>query len=490
MMTEARLQLFTRLFGNIIKKTDSYKPSHWKQYPKRTRYIRSYLESRGSVTDRFGNPRYRYTVPFGLYYYLRMYLAGKVITREMIEECKVFFEQHLGPDIFNYDGWIRMLEKHGGRLPIQIEAVKEGTVVPLSNVLMSVVNTDPEFPWITNYIETLLVLVWYPTTIATNSRHIKEICKTYHELTSDAPIETIDFQVHDFGFRGVSSVESAGIGDAGHLVSFMGTDTLMGIDVIQQVYEYTKMPAFSIPASEHSTMTLLGREGEPDQMERMLDQYPTGLVACVSDSYDIMNAVNNIWGDKLRDKILNRDGRLVIRPDSGDPVITTQKIVYALWNKFGGTTNSKGYRVLHDNVRIIQGDGIDMDTIEDILQNFQAHGFSSENIVFGSGGGLLQKFDRDTLKFAFKCSYADIAGNVIDVRKSPKEFTEDGEYVQSFKTSKAGDLALVKDEDGTFRTVQREEAGDNNLLNTVFLDGYIMPNALDSFDNIRERAKV
>jgi len=226
---------------------------------------------------------------------------------------------------------------------------------------------------------------------------------------------------------------------------------------------------------------------EVNAMENMLDQYPTGLIACVSDSYDIMRAINEYWGTKLKDKILNRDGRLVVRPDSGDPLVSTEKVIEALWDKFGGTVNDKGYKVLHPNIRMIQGDGIDLDVIEDILSNFERLGFSSENIVFGSGGGLLQKFNRDTYKFAFKCSLIEINGEVRDVRKFPKEWNKNGEYVESFKISKSGRLDLIKTKDG-YQTIDvRYKHFDPHPLElkTVFENGELLIDY--TFDEIRSK---
>lgn len=451
-------------FANLILLTDSYKPTHWKQYPQGTTTVYSYLESRGGDFDK--------TLFFGLQYFLKNYLEGSVLTLPMIEEAKAFCAAHFGrEDVFNEEGWRLIVNEHGGRLPVRVRAVPEGTSVPVHNVLMTVENTDPRLPWLTNYLETLLSQVWYPITVASNSRSIKEVIRGYHEQTSDAPAASIDFQVHDFGFRGVSSVETAALGAAAHLVSFRGTDTIAGILLARDFYG-EPMAGFSIPASEHSTITAWGREGEAAAMENMLDQYPDGIIACVSDSFDIMNAVRNIWGDALRQKILNRNGRLVIRPDSGDPVVATLKVIEALWEAFGGELNSKGYRVLHPNIRMIQGDGIDRPMVGKILENFKRHGFSSENIAFGSGGGLLQKFNRDTCKFAFKCSSITVGDEERDVRKYPMEFTEDGEYVPSFKVSKGGRLALVQDADGGWQTV--EEGAEGDVLRTVFLNGEVL----------------
>src|SRR5689334_2156476 len=294
---------------NFLLRTDSYKFTHWKQYPPKTTRIYSYLESRGGM---FPN-----TVFFGLQYYLRTYLEGPRFTQDDIAQADGFCRQHFGSDLFNREGWTRLYEKYRGILPVCIKAVPEGTVVPLQNVLVTIENTDPGFPWLTNYLETLLLKVWYPTTVATLSHEIKKIIGGFLERTGDPSL--LPFKLHDFGYRGVSSEETAAIGGAAHIVNFKGTDNVAGIILLKDFYSVTDMPAFSIPASEHSTMTAWGKDHEADAYRNMLKSYPTGTVACVSDSYNIFNACEKIWGELLKPDVLARQGTLVIRPDSGDP---------------------------------------------------------------------------------------------------------------------------------------------------------------------------
>lgn len=263
----------------------------------------------------------------------------------------------------------------------------------------------------------------------------------------------------------------------------MGSDTVAGILLAQDFYNTESMLAFSIPASEHSTITSWTEPYEVKAFENMLDQYPTGLVACVSDSFDIIRACRDYWGTTLRDKILSRDGRLVIRPDSGDPRQTLKQIFHILWDKFGGTINDKGFKVIDPHVRVIQGDGVNYESIVDILDMMVEEGFSVENIAFGMGGALLQKVDRDTQKFAFKCSSITINGEEVDIRKNPIEINERGERVSSFKKSKAGRLKLVN---GLTIEHSHDEVGDE--LVEVFLDGYIKQEW--TFEEVRERAQV
>ena len=443
--------------NNIILSTDSYKPSHIKLYKDGVEYMQSYYESRSD------NEKIKF---FGLQFLLKEYLEGVVLTKEDIDEAEEFFSQHFGrDDVFDREAWEYILEEYEGRLPIRIYAQKEGGVYDSRTPLMVVESTDPKAFWLVNYLETILCQIWYPITIATNSWNIKNIIREYLYITSYLDEEDLEgmlnFKVHDFGYRGVSSVDTAGIGGMAHLVNFMGTDTLRGIEYARKYYNTDEMVGFSIPASEHSTMTSWGgRVGEVEAMENMLDKYPTGLIACVSDSYDIMNAITNIWGDELKDKILSRDGTLVVRPDSGDPVATTLKVFEALWDAFGGDTNSQGFRVLDSHVRIIQGDGIDVDMVKQILENYYQNDISAVNITFGSGGGLLQKFNRDTYKFAFKCNQVIIDGEEVDVRKFPKSFNSDGEYVESNKWSKGGDLKSTEGLELVFQNgyIEREQS--------------------------------
>jgi len=465
--------------NNILTLTDSYKTSHWKQYPKGTSKVYSYLESRGGKFDN--------TMFYGLQYFIKQYLSGQVVTEEKIQRAKKFWDAHLGPNHFNEAGWRHILDNHNGHLPVRIKAVPEGTVVKTGNVLVTVENTDPEVPWLTNFLESILLQVWYPTTVGTLSREVKKNLISYLKKTTSYNAEEISgvvaFMLHDFGFRGVSSVESSGLGGSSHIINFMGTDTVSAILFAQEFYNTENPLAFSIPASEHSTITSWGEPFEVKAMENMLDSYPTGLVACVSDSFDIIRACRDYWGTALRDKILSRDGRLVIRPDSGDPVQTLKQIFHILWDKFGGTTNDKGFKVLDPHVRVIQGDGVNFESISDFCDMMIEEGFSIENIAFGMGGALLQKVDRDTQKFAFKCSSITINGEEAEVRKNPIEINEKGERVQSFKKSKAGRLKLVNGQ-----TVEHSHDEELDELVEVFLNGKVMKEW--TFEEVRERAQV
>lgn len=449
--------------NNILLLTDSYKVSHAKQYPTGTTFIYSYFESRGGA---FPDVTF-----FGLQYFLQQYLSGQVVTREKIEEAAALYNAHFGQEVFYREGWEYILEKYNGRLPVRIKAVAEGTVVPVHNVMMTVENTDPACFWLTNFLETLLVQVWNGCTVATLSRAIRARILSYLSETGDPSL--IDFKLHDFGFRGVSSVESASIGGAAHLINFKGTDTIAALTFIQDHYQHNLVAGFSIPAAEHSTITSWGKAHEADAYRNMLTQYAEGLVAVVSDSYDIYNACENIWGGTLREDVLKRKGTLVVRPDSGEPKDVVLRVVEILGDKFGTTTNAKGYKVLHPNVRVIQGDGVDYDSIGEILENLKAHGWSADNVAFGMGGGLLQKLNRDTQKFAFKCSSAIVNGEARDVFKDP--------VTDSGKRSKRGRLKLVR-ENGVLVTRAESDAGADELV-TVFENGDVK--ATFTFDQVR-----
>lgn len=453
---------------NIILDTDSYKASHWLQYPPNTTNTFSYLESRGG--------KYSQTVFFGLQYILKQYLTT-IVTKEMVEEAETFFKAHGEP--FNKEGWMKVITKHAGKLPLKIRAVPEGMVVPTHNVLMTCEATDPELFWLVSWFETMLMRVWYPVTVATQSWTCKQIIKNYLDKTSDDTNAEILFKLHDFGSRGVSSQESAMIGGAAHLVNFMGSDTVAGVLCANNFYK-SEMAGFSIPAAEHSTITTFGREKEVEAYRNMLKQFakPGSLVAIVSDSYDLFNAVDNIWGKQLKKEVQDSGATIIIRPDSGNPSEMVLKTTQLLDKNFGSSYNTKGFKVLN-NVRVIQGDGINEDSIREILEVLTSNGYSATNVAFGMGGALLQQVNRDTQKFAYKCSSATIDGKEVEVFKDP--VTDAG------KRSKGGKLDLVQlaSDNYKFKTVKGTD-NFGSVMKIVFLDGKLVKEY--TLDEIRKRS--
>lgn len=457
--------------GSIITDVDSYKVSMWLQYPPLTQFVSSYIESRGS-----DDPDYDESVFFGIQYWIQEYLM-KPITQADIDEATEVYQLHGEP--FNRESWQMILDEYDGYLPLRIEAVPEGTVLPLSNVLAQVVNTDPRFYWLTTWSETsLLRVIWYATTVATNSRTIKKLMKKFYDKSGS--VQGLDFKLHDFGSRGVSSKESAGIGGLSHLINFMGTDTVEAVMYGRKYYNI-KMAGFSIPASEHSTITTWGRLNESQAYKNMLEQYKEyPMIACVSDSYNIYDAVSEMWGKTFKHEILDGNQVVVVRPDSGDPLTVPIRIIEMLMDKFGYTMNDQGYRTLPNQIRVIQGDGITKDSIKDILVNMEKAKLSLDNLAFGQGGGLLQLVNRDILKFAMKASAIMIDGEWNDVWKDP---------IEGGKQSKKGILGLYHNENTGWQT-ERKLPNDVsfNGLKLAYKNGINYLN--EKFDNIRQRARI
>ena len=463
--------MYTSNLNNLILNSDSYKTSHWVQYPSGSEYLSSYIEARKGDYD---------VVFFGLQAFIKEYLSTP-ITHQDIDEAEMVIQAH--GLTFNRAGWEHLVDKHDGYLPLRIEAVAEGSIVPVSNVVCQVINTDPEFYWLPSYIETaLLRAIWYPSTVASVSHYCKGIIRKALEKSADN-IDSLTFRLHDFGSRGASSQESVALGSLAHLVNFAGTDSMTALVAASRWYQMgDDMPAFSIPAAEHSTMTAWGRDGETAAFANMIEQFggTDKAFSVVSDSYDLWNAIDNIWGDTLKEDVKNMGGTLVIRPDSGEPTKVVREALERLAVKFGTTINSKGYKVLPDYVRIIQGDGISAQSLSNIIDVIMKAGFSAENVTFGMGGGLLQQVNRDTMSWAMKSSAISIDGAWKDIYKDP--------VTSRSKRSKKGRLALVKDNSGQLTTVKENEMSDptDNLLRDVYVDGQLLIE--DSLTTIRERA--
>ncbi|WP_322095293.1 nicotinate phosphoribosyltransferase [Paraburkholderia bannensis] len=471
---QAQFDSFASLLSNPVINTDSYKASHFVQYPPEATGMFSYIESRGGRYDR--------TVFFGLQMLAKEYLC-RPVTAQMIDDAKMFFAAHGEP--FNEADWRYIVEQYGGYLPLRIRAVPEGSVVPTHNVLMTIECDDPRVFWIASYVESMMLRLWYPITVATQSWHLRKTIGRYLRKTSD-DLSQLPFKLHDFGARGVSSAESAAIGGAAHLVSFMGSDTVLGVIAANRFY-HAEMAAFSVPAAEHSTITSWGREREADAYRNMLAQFgkPGAIVSVVSDSYDLYAALD-MWGGELKQAVLDSGATLVIRPDSGEPVDIVMKTVRALDASFGSTLNSRGRRVLN-TVRVIQGDGVDEASIEAILAALDDAGYAADNVTFGMGGALLQRVDRDTQRFAMKCSAIRLGDTWTGVRKDP--------VTDSGKRSKMGRLTLLRNRrTGDYRTATLPLAWEDRMLErdwedaleTVYENGRLCVDV--TLDAIRERA--
>jgi nicotinamide phosphoribosyltransferase len=399
----------------------------------------------------------------GLQAYLREYLM-RPITLEDIDEAEfVVREQGMH---FNRDNWLGILNDHDGLLPVEIEAVPEGTVLPARNVLVQVINTDPKYYWATSFFETaLLRAVWYPTTIATVSWLSKQVIKEALARTSDNE-HLIRNILHDYGARGVSSQQSAALGGLAHLVNFDQSDTVPGILAAKHFYNAGKV-SNSGPNSEHAGFCAWGREHEVDALRNMLNVFAAeGCALLLTDTYDHENCVKKIIGRELKEQIRNFPGLVGIRPDSGDIVEVTADTTEWLMDSFGYETNSKGFKILPPYIRVVQGDGVNFNSLPKVFMELERRGLAADNAVFGMGGGLLQHWNRDTMNFGQKASAVRVNGEWRDIAKTPTG--------ADFKVSKAGRLAL-KYENGTYTTVPRDSIPpEENQLVTVFRNGKLL----------------
>lgn len=469
------MMMQTSLFANAVDAvnflldTDSYKYSHPQQFPEGTEQVFAYIEPRrpdGEIDE---------VLFFGLQAEL-VKLAGQVITQDMLDEAAPFIAAH-GLSLY-IDMFQHIVDVHKGRLPVQIDALPEGTIAPVSIPQLRIVNTDPECWALPGFLETrLLRAVWYPSTVATLSNHVMRKIRD-RLIKTDGSDEGLAFKLHDFGARGATSGESAALGGAAHLVNAMGTDTIAGVVLARNVYG-ADTAGFSIPATEHSTVTSFGPDGELRFMRRFMQDNPSGIIACVSDSYDLMRAVRDYWGSELREAVLARDGVLVVRPDSGDPMQIVPDVIETLMEKFGYSLTPNGFRILPDQLRVIQGDGVDKQSIVRIMDRMIERKLAIGNIAFGMGGGLLQKLDRDTFSYSMKTSAIRVNGAWRDVFKDP--VTANGS-----KTSKKGRLGVLHTDSGRFVTRPLESIPPGqDALKTVFRNGEIVTH--QSFADIRKR---
>lgn len=476
---------------------DGYKLGHPEQYPPNTTRVYSNFTARTSRV--LGQ---RKVVFFGLQYFLKKYMgdgfrqffAGD--PKEIAESYTSQVADYLGPDNNVDVGKIVALHELG-YVPLRFCALPEGTAAPLRVPFLTVENTHPDFYWLTNWVETIMSAnLWLPCTSATTAWRFRQMFDRFAERTGGDP-EFVNFQGHDFSFRGMASPDAAAISGAGHLLSFWGTDTVPAIQLVRKYYAMTNDEPIgvSVPATEHAVMCAGGQTDEFETFHRLLQTYPTGVLSIVSDTWDLWNVCTNIL-PKLKDEILARDGKIVIRPDSGDPINillgdpsatpgspASRGVLELLWETFGGTTNDKGYRQLDPHVGAIYGDGINYERAEAILERQERQGFVSTTEVFGLGSYTYQGVTRDTYGMAMKATWAEVDGVGRDLFKDP--VTDDG-----VKKSATGRLAVQRDAEGELFLIEKAtpEQEVDSLLGVVWEDGKFFRH--EGFSTIRARLRA
>lgn len=476
-----------------IHLSDFYKTDHRRQYPDYTEHVYSNMTARGSRL-----PGVDHIVVFGIQYFIQKYLVEEFQTKFfnrpkyiVVEAYRRRLDASLGVGAVPMDH-IEALHDLG-YLPIRIRALAEGMCVPMRVPFLTIENTKSEFFWLTNFLETMMsTVLWHPITTATIAFEYRKLLERYAKETSDLQ-DFVSWQGHDFSMRGHSSIESATVSGAAHLLSFTGTDTIPAIDFLEEYYRADGLIGGSVPATEHSVMCFGGETSERETFRRMIsDVYPKGIVSIVSDTWDYWAVLTDIL-PSLKGEIMRRDGKVVIRPDSGDPVkiicgdddahvLSPARVGTAelLWRVFGGTINSKGYKQLDPHVGMIYGDSITIERAEQICEGLKKKGFASTNIVFGIGSFTYQYVTRDTFGFAIKATAGMIDGEEIHVSKNPKTDT-------GLKKSARGFLTVHRDHNGTLTLHDglsyQESLG--GLLDTVFVDGVVMES--DTLEMIRKR---
>lgn len=458
--------------------TDFYKTDHRRQYPKNTTKVYSNFTARISRL-----PGIDRVLVFGLQYFVKEILINKFNSsffqqpkEKVVAAYKRRMDTSLGPNAVEMSH-IEALHDLG-YLPISLKSLPEGTLAPLRVPILTITNTHPEFAWVTNFLETILSnSIWHPITSATIAYQYRKILNKYAFETSTVS-DFVQWQGHDFSMRGQSSMEASLVSGAAHLTCFTGTDTIPAIDWLEKYYcanAEAELIGGSVPATEHSVMCLGGKETEEQTYERLITEvYPKGIVSIVSDTWDFWHTLT-VAIPKLKDKIMARDGKLVIRPDSGDPVLILcgdksakygspayKGAVQLLWETFGGSINGKGYKQLEPHIGLIYGDSITLERCEEICLRLKEQDFASTNVVFGIGSYTYQYVTRDTFGFAMKATYGIIDGKSVEIYKDP---LTDGGVKKSAKGLLRVNSDLTLSE---CVSVDQEKSG---LLETIFLNG-------------------
>lgn len=457
---------------NLLLLVDSYKITHPKQYPPNAKKLVSYYESRGQNThDPYGNGNTTHTMWYGLQIYLKRYLST-IITHEDVEEAQVYWFLHFGTqDYFDAVAWTKLVERYKGKLPIKIWALPEGSWVKKHNALMMIETTDPEFPWVGQYVETLLTNCWKPIAVATLSHEMWKLGASHAIRTTPFEDINLDFLMNDFGMRGVSCPEDAGIAGSAHLLNFLGTDNNAAITFAMQYYN-APMAGFSVFATEHSTTTSWGKDRELDAYKHFLTQAPKDkIVSMVGDSYDYDQFLKYFCGE-LKPYVLARSARTVARPDSGYPPQEAIKTLRKLNHEYGSKANKLGYYELNPKVGCIYGDWISYEMMNAVL--FQVctidqFALGTGALIFGCGGALLQQVTRDTHAMAFKACEITLDENGQDVTYPVFKTTG------SKPSKRLGKMMVLKDEDEEFVTVPYDEdKAEHNELKVVYENGELV----------------
>ncbi|MBP1851651.1 nicotinate phosphoribosyltransferase [Rhizobium halophytocola] len=456
---------------NPILNTDSYKLGHFLQYPEETRAISGYVTTRGAST----RPE---IVFFGLQAFLKSHLSRQ-ITEDHVDEAEEIAGLQGQP--FNRAGWERVVDSHDGYLPLRIEALPEGMLLRRDLPMVQVISTDPELPWLTGFVETaLLRAIWYPSTVATRARRLKDTLRPLYEQSCDDAEAILEIALADYGARAASSEEQAGLGGLAHLLSFGRSDTLAAIEYGRRFYA-AALKGTTLPASEHTTMIVWGQDREEEAFANMLERFQAfPSVSVVSDSYDIANAVSDVWGKALKSKVIAEQPRLIVRPDSGDPIDTPVQVVSQLAYAFGTRQNAKGYKVIEHGVRVLQADAVSIQDITMVLGRLEGMGFSAENITFGMGSSLLQRVSRDTFSFTMKSTaWQDGNGRWHDMaRRQPP---------MRAGNPKSGRRAVINDAGDVYDIPLSELGSRENLLRPVWEEGRLLRDW--TFDEVRQRAR-